>query len=281
MTKNEQGFPFPTSHERGVVYLAFGPKFLLMALNSAKTLKNLNPHIAVQIITNQKIGKKHINETLGFIVEHVTFIARPDTDNRLIKTTIIDYCVFEHSLYLDCDTYVTGDLSGLFEITESYDVSLRANVNPYNFNLSSSPYRFNIPYSPELFPHFNGGVFVFKKNKASKIFFKHWHKNFIKLENKADQPALVTSLYECRETLKYLPLPAIFNATSGYLPKAHRDKIVIVHYSLSYKSFWYLSKISAKLSQNTEQLWKAPKNVISRLFNIFLVVQQLLTVLKK
>jgi len=281
VTTNERGSSRATPHERGVVYLAFGQKFLLMALNSANTLKNLNPHIAVQIITNQKIGKKHINETLGFIVDHVTFIGRPDTDNRLIKTTIIDYCVFEHALYLDCDTYVRGDLSGLFEITEGYDVSLRANTHPYNFNLSVSRYRFDIPYSPELFPHFNGGVFVFKKNKASKSFFKHWYKNFIKLENKADQPALVTSFYECREKLKYLPLPAIFNATPGYLPKAHRDKIVIVHYGLSYKSFWYLSKISAKLSQNSEQLWKAPKNRISYSFNIFLLVQQLLRVLKQ
>ena len=236
----------------GVIYLAFGYKFLLLSLASARSLKRHNPHIEVQIITNQKIEKNIIDRQLGDLVNYVTYLDLHDSENRLIKTSIIKYCVFDHAIYLDCDTSIESDISDLFSITEEYDISIRVNPNPYSYEMSAERYKFNIPYSPEVFPHFNGGVFVFKRNPAADAFFDSWHRNFIALRNSADQPALVSGFFECRENLKFLPLPGIFNATSGFLSEKHTKKMVVHHFHVGYRALLQLGYIDMMLKKSSD-----------------------------
>ena len=243
---------YPIKRPRGVLYLAFGYKFLLLSLASARSLKRNSPHIEVQIITNKKIEKDLINAELGDLVNYVTYLDLDDSENRLIKTSIIKYCVFDHAIYLDCDTSIESDISGLFSITENYDVSVRVNPNPYSYKMSAKRYNFNIPYSPEVFPHFNGGVFVFKNTPAAEAFFDSWHRNFKALRNTADQPALVSAFFECRENLKFLPLPGIFNATSGFLLEKHLKNRVVNHFHVGYQALLRLGYIDMVLKTNSD-----------------------------
>ncbi len=98
---------------RGVVWLAFGEPFFMMACHSARTLAEHTPDIGRYLLTNLPIDSASWRDRSLFTgIRHVE---APDSENRIWKTSAHTWTPFDQTIYLDCDTEIRGDISPLYE----------------------------------------------------------------------------------------------------------------------------------------------------------------------
>ncbi|BHH82685.1 hypothetical protein [Desulforhopalus sp. 52FAK] len=187
---------------KGIVYVAFGYEYLLMAAYSAYSAKLSNPGIQCSLVTNIKIRNVQL---LKIYFDFVEIINEKNNSNRLTKTQAIKYAPFEKCLYLDCDTEVRGDLSVMFNCLDRFDVILKMNARPY---LKDYMVAEGIP--GYLFPIWNGGLIFFRNGVKARLLFDNWYKNFTKFGKKSDMPALACSIYQ-QPDLRVLSTNAIWN----------------------------------------------------------------------
>ncbi|WP_291322921.1 putative nucleotide-diphospho-sugar transferase [Desulfonatronospira sp.] len=174
--------------QNGLIYVAFGYEYLLMAAYSAYTAKKHNPDISCTVVTNLKISHK---ERLNTYFDHIHEENLENKFNRHIKTSIIEYAPFIKGAYLDCDTEVRGDLSPILSCLERFDVVLKLNPHP-----SVKDYRISQDIHGSEFPMWNGGVVFFRNNKSAQRLLADWKKYFLEMGKKSDQPALARAIFE-------------------------------------------------------------------------------------
>lgn len=214
----------------GIIYAAFGYEYLLMAIYSAKTVKENNPGIICELVTNIPINiNKDNNEIKNLSVfDSIKQIEIDSKLNRLIKTNIIEFASFDIGVYLDCDTEIRGSLSPIFNCLERFDIAVKMGANP-----TSKDYEISKGIHGHFFPVFNGGVIFFKKNDKTKTFFKKWNEIYKAEEKTSDQPALARAIFETKD-LNVLSLNAVWNTFLG-------EEVIILKYrKLSKKSLKWL-----------------------------------------
>jgi len=213
--------------EFGVVYVAFGPPYLAMALTSVLSLRATNPDIPVCLVTNvtdQLPAVPWWNPTRGDVWQ---YLERPTGDNRLVKTDIYHCSPFAKTLFLDCDTFVLGSLDRIRIFLNYFDLVLRFQNQPCRVNPTQ-------PVLPEriLFrdiPHFNGGVLGFRKNQVTEGFFQTWAEQFVRMGIGRDQPPLMEACFLSQARM--LPLREEWNHRDFWnRGPAYRRNIVIWHY---------------------------------------------------
>jgi len=191
----------------GVVYLAFGYEYLVMAIHSANSSKKHNPNISYELVTNISINKDNLNEFLPFNKIH--FLDFDSKFNRHFKTKIIDYVSFDIGVFIDCDTEIYGSFEPIFESLKNFDIALKLNRSP-----SRKEYMIDDKINSFYFPYFNSGVIFFRKNDVTRTFFNKWNENFLADKKGTDQPSLAKSIYET-EGIRILPLNGVWNTFLG------------------------------------------------------------------
>jgi hypothetical protein len=197
--------------KKGIVYLACGYEYLLMAAHSALTARDSNPGIICELITNVRFDADRTGDLSPF--DKVTFVDLDTEKNRLIKTNIIDYTDLDYAVYIDGDTEVRGCLDPVFECLERFDLALKLCPKPTAKEYEVAP---GIP--SHLFPEWNGGVLFFRNNERSREFFKRWSEIFRREGKNRDQPALARALYESDGGARLLSLNAVWNTFRSDLP---------------------------------------------------------------
>jgi hypothetical protein len=215
----------------GVIYLAFGNVYLAMALTSFASLKKTNPDIPATIVTNAL----DVPPDLSYWTSRDSWIHvnSASNENRAHKTSIHDYSPYVKSLYLDCDTIVTGDLSLMSFYLDYFDLAARGGKWP-GPPLDRKKVLFDGRIVFSDLPYWNGGVIGFRDNARVGDFFRSWNRLYSQLGFKRDQPSLAESAI--RSDCRILSLEPRWNfgdslTTDGLLaPKAYREKVVIWHY---------------------------------------------------
>lgn len=190
--------------KRGIVYLAFGYEYLLMAAHSARTAKEFNPGIICELITNVRFDPEELDEPYRF--DKVTVMERGSDENRYIKTSIVNYTDLEYGVYIDCDTEVRGNLDPVFGCLENFDLAIKHCSKPTRKEYEIAP-----GLSSQLFPEWNGGVVFFRNNARTKQLFQEWCEIFRREGKNRDQPALARAIYHSKWGGKLLSLNAIWN----------------------------------------------------------------------
>jgi len=204
------------NHKRvktGIIYLAFGYEYLLMATHSAKTAKKTNPGIICEIITNLPFDNLKVGNYSPF--DSVKIVKYESKINRMIKTNIIKYASFERGAYFDCDTEIRGSLEPIFKCLDRFDVAIKLNPKPTFKDYEIAP---GIP--GQFFPFWAGGVIFFKTNDKAKALFRRWSKIFKQAGKSVDQPALARAIYDT-PNVRLLSLNAVWNTFLG-------DEVVIL-----------------------------------------------------
>lgn len=211
----------------GIVYVAFGYEYFLMAAYSALTARETNPGISCSVVTNLKVGTM---ELLRPFFDHVFEVGMRDDQNRLVKTSVADYAPFEKCVFMDCDTQVCGSLDPMFLCLDRYDVLLKMSARP-------TPKDYTVPpgVPGHLFPSWNSGVIFFRNGPPARKLFADWHTNFVAMEKSSDQPALACALAQ-NSGLRVLPLTAVWNtfpSDTGFL-RGFKSRIWHYRYPDSY-----------------------------------------------
>jgi hypothetical protein len=214
-----------TKVKKGVVYVAFGYEYLLMAANSARTVRASNPGIVCELVTNLPYEQGEPGSAYRF--DRVTRIDLETLRNRSIKTRILDYTDLEYGVFLDCDTEVRGRLDPMFRSLQTYDVALKMCWRPPRKVYEVAP-----GISSVDFPEWNSGVIFFRKNDRTYSFFDTWNRVFEEEGKNRDQPALARTVFECGSTVRLLSMNARWNAFPNDAKCFQRgpEQSTILHY---------------------------------------------------
>lgn len=212
---------------QGVIYLAFGKPYLTMASLSYATLKKSNPGLPVTVVTN--VSSDPLFD--GWVAETDTWMFMGDDDderNRLYKTRIIEWSSYDRTIYLDCDTLVVGDLSGLFKILEHADIALLTKDDGLSENQYGSIKILDATWALASLPHWNGGVVGFRDTPNARAFFTRWSEGFVALGHKRDQPSLAEAVL--LSPARFLPFDSRWNMMSVERRDWSRPAVKVIHY---------------------------------------------------
>lgn len=193
-----------TDKKKGIIYLAFGYEYLLMAAHSARSAKLHNPDLVLELITNVRYDNEAIRS--DYVFDSVTVLGLNSNENRYVKTNIVDYTGLEYGVYVDCDTEIRGNLDPIFECLDRFDLAIKHCSKPTRKEYEVAP-----GISSKLFPEWNGGVVFFRNNGKTKQLFHEWSAIFRRQGMNRDQPALAQAIYQSDWGGRLLSLNAIWN----------------------------------------------------------------------
>lgn len=199
---------------RGVIYIASGDKYIEEALRSVKSLNENNPDLETTLFTDEDLELEEFDniEVIDGSIDSMV--------DSIVKPHMMPY---EKNLFLDTDTYITGDISELFEGLEKFDMLF-----------CQAPGRSKIIGAPDCVREFNTGVIGYQKNKKTKNFFREWLEEQKRIEREdpdvgrsgGNQHAFAKTVYD--SDLDFLTLPPEYNTRiprCGYL----NGEVKIIH----------------------------------------------------
>jgi len=186
----------------GVVLVATGRVYVEAAISSARSVK------------------KHCGSTLSVHVwtdltevcqQADTFdsVERIENPHRRSKVDHLWRTPFERTLFLDADTRVVANVSGLFSLLDRFDLCMahahRRSHSKSNARPSQLAEAISGPPPPPEFPQLNSGVFLFRRTEAVVSFLKRWQEAFHAASLPKDQVTLRELLWATDLRLYVLP----------------------------------------------------------------------------
>ncbi|WP_018526611.1 putative nucleotide-diphospho-sugar transferase [Alkalispirochaeta alkalica] len=210
----------------GVTYVAFGRPYLAMALVSAESLRARSPEVPLCIITNVAQSPPDLPfwDTQR---DTWSWFARESRENRFYKTQLYDYSPFEKTLYLDCDTLVWADVAPAVTYLEYFDICFKQQLRGQRSAKKGAHTVLDNSFRVAELPHWNGGVFMFRKNEKTREFFRLWSSYYEQYNISFDQVSLVDAVF--RSDCRLLSLDNRWNAS--FAPRKNEgDHLVRVYH---------------------------------------------------
>lgn len=176
---------------RGAVYIAYGEPARREATMSIRTLQQFNRGLSVAVISDHPLA-----------VDGIVHVIDPQRDGggRWQKVRLDGLSPFHHTLYLDADTRVRGDMSAGFRMlddgwdliitpSERQGATLLWHVGPEDKRITLEAW----PCEPL---QVQGGVFFFRQCELVSRLFEAWRWEWLKFKDQ-DQGALLRALARC------------------------------------------------------------------------------------
>jgi len=159
--------------DRGVIYFAQGEKYLNQAVYSARSLKKFNSILPISLFTNKE-GKEYLYSVLDAVFDEILDV-EIEYHPLKQKASILGRSPYFHTLFLDTDTKIIGDVSMPFNYLGDYDFAI-AGMRWYDFTYNRPKL---IGYEK---PHYvrkdlitlNTGVMYYINDDKFKNFQKDW-----------------------------------------------------------------------------------------------------------
>lgn len=234
------------------------------ALMSIFSLKNIMPTANVVVLTDNLTEKSFIQNRKE-ILKYAEIISVSFPDNisniersRLIKTSIPEY-VNDDFLYIDCDTIICSDLSGIlncsFNTAGVLDGHVILNEHIHKDYFLQRDKKLGFKGTKEAGCNINGGLIFARNCEESRILFKSWNEvwkySAYTKHDMHDQSALNEANY--RTGLKMGHLDGIWNCQPSHGGLAFlKDAKIIHYYSSEFSSKNYIPYY--KLADKTLQI---------------------------
>jgi len=200
-------------NSRGVIYIAYGEQARIQVRLAAKTLTDHNPGLPVRVISDAPFPRIGRNSQLQYIHHEDT-----DIGARYVKLNIDKLTPFDHTLYIDADTRVRGDITAPFELLEAgWELAMcectrqgseaHGHVNEVERNATFAEVGMHAQAM-------QAGVMYFRKSTAMHKLFSAWRAEWKRWEDQ-DQAALVRAL--ARVPVKLRTLHRDYNNPNGRL----------------------------------------------------------------
>lgn len=185
-------------NEKGVLYLASGQEYARQATLSAQSLKKYHPDLPITISTDQEVD----TTVFDTVIPLSNAISNPG-DSILSS----EHFPYDRTLFLDADTYVCEDVSGVFELLDTVDIAAAHEVGRAWWNRET--YAKNEINIPESFPEYNTGVIAYRDTDAVRRLFTNWNEEHKAIGGELNQPAFRVASY-CSEA-EFAALPPEYN----------------------------------------------------------------------
>lgn len=178
---------------QGVIYVAQGAGYLDLAERSARSLKALNPGLAIDLFTD-------LAPDTG-LFDRVA----PIPDGPSPKLASLGASRFVQTLYLDCDTLCLAPLGDLFDVLDRFELAVAHDVRRTS-DLIRTGTGEKVPYA---FPQMNCGVLLYRRSEPVARFLAEWQAAYQAAGLDRDQPSFRDVLW--RSDLRFYVLPPEFN----------------------------------------------------------------------
>ncbi len=217
------------SNKHAICYVAFGELYLAQALISIRSVRKFDRKSKIYLITNIEFDSSKIN-FWDENIDKVLFFEDSLNKNRNYKTSIDQYIDAEKIAYFDSDTIVLSKFDIAWSFLDYFDIALKFNPVKQKKPGKGDVSILDNKYKVNQLPHFNGGMFFFKKSDASKEFFKIWNESFNQYKSPYDQISLNEALFKSK--VRILPLTTEWN----YFPdinyyKGNVRNPILFHYT--------------------------------------------------
>jgi hypothetical protein len=213
-----------TQLKKGILYIATGPGYISEAIASATSCKQHNKH-PIALITD---SASHALPAGLFDIVIVKQASFSYVDKLLMRHT-----PFDHTIFLDTDTYIVAELDDLFRILDFREFAIHQ---------ADEGYEYQMPDVSNAMPEFNTGVIAFKLTQPVNTLFDNWEASFsINTAIKTDQYHLRKVLYASDVTF------AVFSSAYNfiiYYPNFVIQKVKVLHG----RPFAELQKIAADIN---------------------------------
>lgn len=274
----------------GVVYVAFGFRYLSMALYSAKTIRKKS-NVNISILTN--VNEIDTNIVINSYPVNSIYIINISSDyKRLFKLSVDLWSPYKKTIFLDTDMIIHDQI----EKTKYYldEASIALSLRPYGLTNSQTKIPLGLTEGENRNKHrismgaisFNSGLFMLEKSNQSNIFFSNWRnmykKQLIKYNFTGDQPSLYAaySISNCK--IDFIPFQ--WNYRDGY---TNISKYSIYHYhprklspNINRKIFLFTKLIYTSKIVTSDHKYSKPivlhfiKYTLSLLESVFLPIRQ-------
>jgi hypothetical protein len=176
--------------QSGVVYIVSGAFHVAAATQSAKSVRETNPWLAIDIFADAPVEDGVFDRVVTFEHGHLRSKVDHLPESRFVR-----------SLYLDSDTRVVADLAPMFRLLERFDIAL-AHGHKRNGARQTIFWREEIP---EAFPQINGGVILYRGTPVVRQFLSDWRDAYYSAGFKWDQVTLRELMWKSDLRLYILP----------------------------------------------------------------------------
>lgn len=198
----------------GFVYVATGARYVAEARVSAASLRAAMPSAKIVLITDAPVADAESSFTQVMVVTGV--------QHRPIDKLLAWEAPFDHCVFLDTDTHVSGDLADLFALLDSFDLA----VAPETLR----GLHYTLPGVPAAFSEFNTGVVAFRRTPVVAGFFQSWRSHYEQLLAShgfiSDQPAFRWTAF--RSAVRIAPLPSEYHFIA-HTPNYTMWQVRLVH----------------------------------------------------
>jgi hypothetical protein len=177
----------------GILFVAFGSDYVVMALNAIETLRRLGDRTAAAIITNLPEHSVTI-DTERLNIHTWRHIDVPVSENRLIKTSAPLFTPFARTIMVDCDVEFRASPAESFALLNSCDVALSRRKGSLDTSRAKSQIRVYNGLPAAEMPHWTGNLLLFKDSVGADAFFSTWHAGFRRAGVPYDQISLVEAV---------------------------------------------------------------------------------------
>jgi hypothetical protein len=176
---------------------------------SARSVRAALPGVRIVLFTDAPLDD-------GSAFDEVIRLEKLSPRPHLDKLVSMSRSPFRETLFLDTDTYVCGDISGLFQLLEKFDIAMTLDRGYYDAFPADTGL-------PDCFCEFNQGVVAFRQSERMRSMFQaslDWADEVYTRTDIAsfDQTAMRIALYS--SPLRIAPLPLEYNCrfhAYGYL----------------------------------------------------------------
>jgi hypothetical protein len=197
------------SHDRGIVYTAIREYYVREAQLSARSVRAVLPDVGIVLFTDCPPKDKGV-------FDEVIQLREPSRAPHLDKLACMRDSPFKETLFLDTDTFVCGELGGLFDLLEQFDIAM-AMERRYHDILPEGV------AAPAAFCEYNQGVVAYRQSERMQRMLQaslDWAADFHAGTGipTNDQVAMRVALYT--SGLRIAALPLEYNCrfhTFGYL----------------------------------------------------------------
>lgn len=184
---------------RGVIYVATGPDYLDLAVESARSMRRSNPDLRIDAFIDPSTARHAGGLSVFDRVEAV-----PRVHPRA-KIDCLPLTRFDRTLYLDCDTLAIGPLGDLFDVLDRFELAIAHDMRRASDLVQQS----GVVATPYAFPQMNSGVMLYRRSAAMWDFLAEWQARYKALGVFRDQVSLKDLLWQ--SDLRFYVLPPEFN----------------------------------------------------------------------
>jgi hypothetical protein len=203
VTTDQQDGPPAGTAGRGVLYIAFGERYVREAIYSASTLR-AHSDVPVTLFADRDVASPDIDRVEVFEPTH-----------KRAKVEMLPRSPYDRTLYLDSDTRILDDVSPLFDLLDRVDIAAARDYVRRSHRWAAA-----IPeYAaiPEVFGEFNCGVLLYRRSEATAALLEGWNATFQRyrhLTRGQDQASFRMAMWS--SDIRYGVLPSEWNRRSAF-----------------------------------------------------------------